>query len=50
MQHLSKTVNVYVDAEQTGGCEKGWAQPVWLVLQEVPKDYSASFILSYAQN
>jgi hypothetical protein len=50
MQRLSKTVNVYVDAEQTGGCEKGWAQPVWLVLQEVPKDYSASFTLSYAQN
>ena len=50
MRHLGKTVDVYVEAEQTGTCEKAWAQPVWLVIQDVPKDYSVSFILSYAEN
>ena len=47
MQHLSRTVDINVAATQTGLCEKAWAQPVWLIVQEVPKDYSASFILSY---
>jgi hypothetical protein len=50
MQHLGKTVVVHVEAEQTGACEKAWAQPVWLVIQNIPKDYSASFVLSYAEN
>lgn len=50
MQHLGKTVVVHVEAEQTDACEKAWAQPVWLVVQEVPEDYSTSFILSYAEN
>ena len=50
MRHLGKTVDVYVEAEQTGSCEKAWAQPMWLVVQEVPKDYSTSFILAYAEN
>ena len=50
MRHLGKTVDVYVEAEQTGTCEKAWAQPVWLVIQDVPKDYSVSFILAYAEN
>ncbi|MCH7738028.1 MAG: hypothetical protein IH872_11585 [Chloroflexi bacterium] len=50
MRHLAKTVDVHVEAEQTGLCEKAWAQPVWLVLQEVPKDYSAGFILTYSMN
>ena len=50
MQHLDKTVTVYVEAEQTGLCEKAWAQPVWLALEDIPKDYSAGFILSYAVN
>ncbi|MCH9002477.1 MAG: hypothetical protein IIC02_07865, partial [Planctomycetes bacterium] len=50
MRHLDKTVTVYVEAEQTGLCEKAWAQPVWLVLEDIPKDYSAGFILSYAMN
>jgi len=48
MQHLGKNVDVYVNATQTGLCEKAWAQPVWLIVREVPKDYSASFILSYS--
>ena len=47
MQHLAKTVDVYVQAVQRGSCERAWAQPVWLVVQEVPKDYVGSFILSY---
>ena len=50
VHHLSKTVSVRVEAVQTGLCEKAWAVPVWLVVQEVPKDYSASFILSYVVN
>lgn len=50
MRNLGKTVDVYVEAEQTGTCEKAWAQPVWLVIQDVPKDYSVSFVLSYAEN
>ena len=48
MQHLGRTVDIHVEATQTGQCEKAWAKPVWLLVQEVPKDYSASFILSYA--
>jgi len=50
MQHLGKTVTVHVDAVQTGLCEKAWAVPVWLAVQEAPKDYSASFLLSDAVN
>ena len=50
MQHLGKTATVHVDAVQVGLCEKGWAVPVWLAVQEVPKNYSASFLLSYAVN
>ena len=50
MRHLGKTLDVYVEAEQTGTCEKAWAQPVWLVIQDVPKDYTVSFVLSYAEN
>ena len=48
MRHLETTVDITIEATQTGLCEKAWAQPVWLAVQEVPKDYSASFILSYA--
>ena len=36
--------------DSAGLCEKAWAQPVWLVVEEVPKDYSASFNLSYTVN
>ena len=50
MQHLGRTVDISVEATQTGLCEKAWAQPVWLVVQEVPKDYSANFNLSYGIN
>ncbi|MCH8801584.1 MAG: hypothetical protein IH963_11810 [Chloroflexi bacterium] len=50
MRHPEKTVDVYVEADQTGLCEKAWAEPVWLVIHEIPKEYSASFILSYAVN
>ena len=48
MRHLGMTVDISVEAIQTGLCEKAWAQPVWLAVQEVPKEYSAGFILSYA--
>lgn len=50
MSHLGRSVDVYVEAEQTGNCEMAWAEPVWLVVQEVPVDYSASFTLSYGTN
>lgn len=48
MKHLGMTVDISVEATQAGLCEKAWAQPVWLAVQEVPKDYSAAFILSYS--
>ncbi|MDA1129486.1 MAG: hypothetical protein O2913_12435 [Chloroflexi bacterium] len=47
MNHQSKSVTVYVAATQTGRCEKEWAHPIWLKVLEVPKDYTASFLLSY---
>lgn len=47
MSHLGKTVEVNVEAIQTGLCERVWAKPIWLKVLEVPKDYSASFTLSY---
>jgi hypothetical protein len=50
LSHPGPSVDVYVDENQTGSCEKAWAQPVWLVIQEVPSDYSASFTLSYTVN
>lgn len=50
MQHMGKTVTVNMDAVQTGLCERAWAVPVWLAVQEAPKDYSASFLLSYVVN
>ncbi|MBC8279414.1 MAG: hypothetical protein H8E48_01385 [Chloroflexi bacterium] len=50
MSHLSRSVDVYVDAGQTAGCEKAWAQPVWLALEDIPQDYSIGFTLSYSVN
>ena len=50
MERLGETVDISVVTHQFGLCEKAWAQPVWLVVQEVPKDYSASFTLSYSVN
>ena len=47
VEHLSKTVVINVAATQAGLCKKIWAQPVWLLVQEVPKDYSASFLFAY---
>ena len=50
MRHLGRTVTVNVSAIQTGLCERAWAVTVWVIVQEVPKDYSASFLLSYVIN
>ncbi|MEE8466474.1 MAG: hypothetical protein V3S68_08365, partial [Dehalococcoidia bacterium] len=48
MRHLDKIVTINVRAVQTGLCEKEWAKPIWLKILEVPKDYSAAFILLYS--
>ena len=50
MQHLGKTVDISVEAVQTGLREKAWAVPLWLVLQEVPKDNAAGFIICFSMN
>ncbi|MEE9248962.1 MAG: hypothetical protein V3U79_09730, partial [Dehalococcoidia bacterium] len=47
IRHLEKDIEIDIRATQTGQCERAWAQPLWLVVEGIPSDYSASFILAH---
>ena len=46
-EHTIKDVQVHVHGEQSGSCEKAWAQPVWVLLEDIPDNYHIGFLLEY---
>ena len=49
-QRPDKTVQVDVRATQTGLCEKAWAEPMWVLVPDVPADYRGGFLLGYTSS
>ena len=46
-RHSEMDLDIEIRATQIGLCERLWAQPIWLIIEGIPSDYSAGFTLNF---